>query len=96
MSSLEIRVCGRYRLEDKLYEGKRSTVYSGRNVQSDTDCAIKCEPKSVKPSFALNEGKVLEEIQGGVGIPNLLWHGENGDFNFVITELLGNSLEDYL
>lgn len=44
----------------------------------------------------INEGKVLEEIQGGIGIPNLLWAGENGDFNFLITELLGNSLEDYL
>lgn len=64
-------------------------------MQSDTDCAIKCEPKTVKPSFVLNEGKVLEEIQGGIGIPNLLWHGENGDFNFVVTELMGTSLEDY-
>jgi hypothetical protein len=25
-----------------------------------------------------------------------LWYGENGDFNFLVTELLGNSLEDYL
>jgi serine/threonine protein kinase len=23
----------------------------------------------------LNEGRVLEEIQGGMGIPNLLWFG---------------------
>ena len=89
-------MCGRYRLEDKLYEGKFSTIYSGRNVQSDTDCSIKCEARAVKPSFVINEGKVLEEIQGGIGIPNLLWAGENGDFNFLITELLGNSLEDYL
>jgi hypothetical protein len=59
MSSLEIRVCGRYRLEDKLYEGTRSTVYSGRNVQTDTDCAIKCEAKAIKPSFVGHEGKVL-------------------------------------
>lgn len=46
----------------------------------------------MKPSLVANEGKVLEEIQGGIGIPNLLWHGENGDFNFLITELLGTSL----
>ena len=25
-----------------------------------------------------------------------MWYGENGDFRFVITELLGNTLEDYL
>jgi predicted Ser/Thr protein kinase len=75
MSSIEIRVCGRYRLEDKLYEGKNSSIYSGKNVQSDTNCAIKSEPKSLKYSFVKNEGKILEEIQGGVGIPNLLWYG---------------------
>jgi serine/threonine protein kinase len=28
-------------------------------------------------------------------VPSLLWHGENGDFNFLVTELLGASLEDY-
>ena len=30
-----------------------------------------------------------------MGIPNLLWYGENGDFRFLVTELMGNSLEDY-
>lgn len=96
MSSLEVRVCGRFRIEEKLYEGKNSSVYVGRNVQSDTDCALKCEPKTINPSFVLNEGKVLENLQGGIGIPHLIWFGENGDFRFLVTELLGNSLEDYL
>jgi hypothetical protein len=31
-----------------------------------------------------------------MGIPHLMWYGENGDFRFLVTELLGNSLEDYL
>lgn len=53
MSSLEIRVCGRYRLEEKLFEGRHASVYAGKNVQSDIDCAIKCEPKS-NNSFVLN------------------------------------------
>jgi serine/threonine protein kinase len=43
MSSLEIRVCGRYRLEGKIYEGQYASVYAGKNVQSEADCAIKCE-----------------------------------------------------
>jgi len=59
MSSLEIRVGGRYRLEEKLYEGKYSTIYAGCNVQSDSYCSIKCEPKNIKPSLVINEGKVL-------------------------------------
>lgn len=59
MSSLEIRVCGSYRIDDKLYDGKCCSVYTGKNVHSETDCAIKCEPKSVNPSFVMNEGKIL-------------------------------------
>lgn len=60
MSSVEIRVCGRYRIEDKLYEGRHASVYMGRNVQSDSDCAIKCEPKNGSPlSFVMNEGRIL-------------------------------------
>ena len=43
----------------------------------------------------MNEGRILENLQGGVGVPNLLWYGENGDFRFLVTELMGNSLEDY-
>lgn len=42
MSSIEIRVNGRYRIDDKLYEGKNCSVYTGKNVYSDTDCSIKC------------------------------------------------------
>jgi len=39
---------------------------------------------------------MLENLQGGIGIPHLIWYGENGDFRFLVSELLGNSLEEYL
>ena len=60
MSSVEIRVCGRYPTEDKVTEAPHATVSMGRNVQSDSDCAIKCEPKNGSPlSFVMNEGRIL-------------------------------------
>ncbi len=39
---------------------------------------------------------ILERLQGGAGIPNLIWHNTNGDFYFLVRELLGNCLEEYL
>ena len=42
MSSIEIRVCGRYRLGEKIYKGKYGSIYIGKNVQSGQEVAIKC------------------------------------------------------
>ena len=33
-------------------------------------------------------------VQGGVGIPTIKWCGSEGDFNVMVMELLGPSLED--
>ena len=33
-------------------------------------------------------------MQGGVGIPTIKWCGSEGDFNVMVMELLGPSLED--
>lgn len=54
MSSIEIRVCGRYRMGEKIYKGKYSSVYIGKNVQSNAECAIKCEPKGTKMPLILH------------------------------------------
>ena len=43
----------------------------------------------------VHEGSILESVQGGVGVPNLHWYGLDEDFNFMVTDLLGNNLEDY-
>ena len=92
MSSIEIRVAGRYILGEKLFEGPHSSIYMGRNAQSHNEVAIKCEPKASKHKFLQNESTVLSELQGSIGMPNLLWHGPEEDFYFMVTDLLGNNL----
>lgn len=35
-------------------------------------------------------------MQGGVGVPNVHWFGVEGDYNVMVIDLLGPSLEDLL
>ena len=40
------------------------------------------------------ESKIYRVLQGGLGIPNIHWFGVEGDFNVLVMDLLGPSLED--
>lgn len=37
---------------------------------------------------------MLKILQGGVGLPNVRWYGVEGDYNVMVIDLLGPSLED--
>ena len=40
------------------------------------------------------EAKLYARLQGGIGIPAVKYYGVEGDFNVMVMELLGPSLED--
>jgi casein kinase 1 epsilon len=40
------------------------------------------------------ESKLYMLLQGGTGVPNLKWYGVEGDYNVMVIDLLGPSLED--
>jgi casein kinase 1 len=51
--------------------------------------------KSRHPQLSY-ETKILKFLQGGVGIPNVHYYCISGDYNFMILDLLGPSIEDLL
>jgi len=90
----ELRVGGRYRLGKKIGSGSFGDIYLGTNVQTGQDVAIKLEPlKSKHPQLAY-EYKLYKILAGGVGIPPVRWFGKEGDYNVLVMDLLGPSLED--
>ena len=37
---------------------------------------------------------IIFKISGGIGIPHIRWHGPERDYNVLVMDLLGPSLED--
>lgn len=42
----------------------------------------------------LYETRLYKILQGGTGVPNVRWYGIEGDYNIMVMDLLGPSLED--
>ncbi|EZG88496.1 casein kinase I [Gregarina niphandrodes] len=91
---MEIRVAGKYRLGKKLGSGSFGEIYMGRNMLTFEDVAIKLEPVKTKHPQLLYESKLYKVLYGGIGVPVVYWYGVEKDYNVMVMELLGPSLED--
>ncbi|EEC70925.1 hypothetical protein OsI_02496 [Oryza sativa Indica Group] len=91
---MEPRVGNKYRLGRKLGSGSFGEIYLGTNVQTNEEVAIKLENVKTKHPQLLYESKLYRILQGGTGIPNVKWFGVEGDYNVLVMDLLGPSLED--
>jgi casein kinase I family protein HRR25 len=68
--------------------------HSGINVINGEEVAIKLESVKAKHPQLEYEAKVYKSLAGGVGIPFVRWYGTECDFNCMVLDLLGPSLED--
>ncbi|KAL7668413.1 hypothetical protein ACOME3_009115 [Neoechinorhynchus agilis] len=91
---MEIRVAQRYRLGRKIGSGSFGDIYIGTDISTGEEVAIKLESTQSKHLQLLIENRVYKAIQGEPGIPALRWYGQEGEFNVMVLELLGPSLED--
>ena len=66
----------------------------GTNIASNEEVAIKLESVRTKHPQLHIESKIYRMMQGGVGIPLIKWCGAEGEYNVLVMDLLGPSLED--
>ncbi|OIV89789.1 hypothetical protein TanjilG_32143 [Lupinus angustifolius] len=85
---------GKFKLGRKIGAGSFGELYLGVNVQSGEEVAVKLEPTKTKHPQLHYESKLYMLLQGGTGIPHLKWFGVEGDYNVMVIDLLGPSLED--
>ncbi|KAK7261682.1 hypothetical protein RIF29_27999 [Crotalaria pallida] len=91
---MEPRVGNKFRLGRKIGSGSFGEIYLGTNIQTNEDVAIKLENIKTKHPQLLYESKLYKILQGGTGIPNVRWFGVEGEYNVLVMDLLGPSLED--
>ena len=70
------------------------TVFLGVHTVAGKEVAIKLEPALAKHSPLMHESKIYKTLMGGTGVPWIMWSGRQGDYNVMIIDLLGPSLED--
>ncbi|KAL0729173.1 hypothetical protein Bca4012_025266 [Brassica carinata] len=78
--------------------------FQGTHIQTQEEVAIKlvcscfaakfCENAKTKHPQLLYESKLYRLLQGGTGVPNVKWFGVEGEYNVLVIDLLGPSLED--
>lgn len=90
----DIRVGGKYRLGRKIGSGSFGDIYLGTNVISGEEVAVKVESIRAKHPQLEYESRVYRALAGGVGIPFVRYFGVEGNYNFMVVDLLGPSLED--
>jgi serine/threonine protein kinase len=91
---MELRVARKFRVGPKIGSGSFGEIYAGTNVHTGEEVAIKLEPLKSKHPQLLYESKIYRILQGGYGIPAVKWFGSEGDYNVLVIDLLGPSLED--
>lgn len=110
MTSMDLRVGGKYRIGKKIGSGSfgqsastyteqgahviAGDIYLGVNIVSGEEVAIKLESVKAKHPQLEYESKVYKTLAGGVGIPFVRWYGTECDYNAMVLDLLGPSLED--
>lgn len=92
--AMDLRIGNKYRIGRKIGSGSFGDIYLGTNIISGEEIAIKLESSKVKHPQLEYEARVYKALAGGVGIPFVRWFGTECDYNAMVMDLLGPSLED--
>ncbi|CAN8326298.1 unnamed protein product [Cochlearia groenlandica] len=85
---------GKFKLGRKIGGGSFGELFLGISVQTGEEVAVKLEPAKTKHPQLHYESKIYMLLQGQTGIPSIKWYGVHGDYNAMVIDLLGPSLED--
>ena len=87
-------VLDRYKLGAPIGNGAFGQVFVGYDVKKgNREVAIKLEKSTARHPQLRFEAKVYQELQGSPGVPRLMYYGQDGQYNVLVIQRLGYSLE---
>ena len=81
-----------FKLKKKIGEGAFAMIYKAINIYTGEEYAVKLEKKDSSRNLLLTEAYILHKNEA-FGIPKIKVCGCNHDYNILVMELLGYSLE---
>jgi len=91
---MELHVGEKFRLCRKIGSGSCGEVFSGRNAETGEQVAIKLEKLDSKRFMLPHEAHLYKVLKGEVGVPMVHWHGTESEFNVMVMDRLGPSLQN--
>eukprot|EP01060_Flectonema_neradi_P014339 TRINITY_DN21034_c0_g1_i1.p1 TRINITY_DN21034_c0_g1~~TRINITY_DN21034_c0_g1_i1.p1 ORF type:complete len:339 (+),score=31.25 TRINITY_DN21034_c0_g1_i1:53-1069(+) len=88
---------GKFKVGKKLGAGSFGEIYQAQHENTGDSVAVKVESVSAKYPQLVNEAMVYKALNANgsrSGIPRLHWYGAEGDYNIMVVDLLGPSLEE--
>lgn len=91
---MDLRVGQKFRLKHRIGGGSFGEIYSGENVITKEEVAIKLETLQTRPPQLHMEAKIYKLLNSATGFSSMKWFGVEGEYNVMVMDMLGKSLED--
>jgi serine/threonine protein kinase len=91
-------ILNKYRFIEKISQGKFGEVFRGEHIRTSEQVAIKVEQltNGVEIKTLKNEAKIYHYLSKMDGFPSLKWYGSYEHFNYLVIDLLGESLTNVI
>ncbi|KAK2964219.1 putative Casein kinase I [Blattamonas nauphoetae] len=79
--------------DKRIGGGSFGEIFRGRILQTGETVAVKFEKANTHQPQLYYETRLYRVLAGGTGIPTIHWFGVEGEYNIMVMDLLGSSLE---